>query len=130
MRNYWFTGPILPIWKKIFCTMLEELEFILRIAMKCITFCGTPPRFVNLHFKMEFCILHGCTVPGTSNGITDTPDNQSGIGIYSYTSANTLQKKLCGKFIQWYDIQLNKEYLQGGVLEMFVKQMPSLLAYR
>jgi parallel beta-helix repeat protein len=40
------------------------------------------------NFPFNHPQLHGCTIPGTSNGIADTSDNQS--GIYSRAATNDL----------------------------------------
>jgi parallel beta-helix repeat protein len=43
---------------------------------------------VTCPFPFGSSVLHGCTVPGTSNGIADTSDNQS--GIFSRAATNSL----------------------------------------
>jgi parallel beta-helix repeat protein len=43
---------------------------------------------VTCPFPFRSSVLHGCTVPGTSNGIADTSDNQS--GIFSRAATNSL----------------------------------------
>jgi len=40
------------------------------------------------NFPFEDPVLHGCTVPGTSNRIADTSDNQA--GIFSRAATNDL----------------------------------------
>ena len=43
---------------------------------------------VTCPFPFLDSVLHGCTIPGTSNRIADTSDNQS--GIFSLAATNSL----------------------------------------